>query len=184
MMAAVALTALGAAAPVCAQEGRVRVGPHFNVSDDADLGVGADIRWPFLPADRRLALTASFDWFFPDDDTDEIIDDVREFLDLIGVPLPPIPFEIDVTYWEANLNLTYDFGTTGAVTPYAGVGVNYAHSELNLGGILDFVPIDSTDDEFGANVLAGMRFGGRFYVEAKREVGGGELFVLTAGVRF
>jgi hypothetical protein len=29
-----------------------------------------------------------------------------------------------------------------------------------------------------------MRFGGRFYVEAKREVGGGELFVLTAGVRF
>ena len=179
------LAGLCAAAPAAAQSGRVRVGPHFNISDDADLGVGADVRWPFLASDRRLALTASFDWFFPEDQGGDVSEELRRFLDLIGggqFPLPELPFEADVTYWEANLNLTYDFGTSGAVTPYAGVGVNYARSKVSVSGF--FEPLEQSNDDVGANVLAGVRFGGRFYVEAKREAGGGDLFVLTAGVRF
>jgi hypothetical protein len=43
---------------------------------------------------------------------------------------------------------------------------------------------DSDHSDVGANVLAGMRIRQRFYVEAKQEAGGGELFVLTVGVRF
>ena len=185
IVSALALTLLSAATPAAAQSGRVRVGPHFSISDDADLGVGADVRWPFLASDRRLALTASFDWFFPEDQGGDVNEELRRFLDLIGggqFPLPELPFEVDVTYWEANLNLTYDFGTSGAVTPYAGVGINYAHTEVSVSGF--FEPVDQSDNDVGANVLAGVRFGGRFYVEAKREAGGGDLFVLTAGVRF
>ena len=77
MVSVLALTLLSAAAPAAAQSGRVRVGPHFNISDDADLGLGADVRWPFLPADRRLALTASFDWFFPEDESGDAGEELR-----------------------------------------------------------------------------------------------------------
>ena len=62
--------------------------------------------------------------------------------------------------------------------PYAGVGVNYARSRVSAFGFEEEV------DDFGANVLAGVRIKDRFYVEAKQEAGGGELFVLSAGFRF
>jgi hypothetical protein len=178
---------LAGAAPARAQSSRVQFGPRVSVSDDADLGVGADVRWPFLRSDRRLALSVSFDWFFPEEESA----DFSELQDLFalfgGRDLPPLPvfeLETDLTYWEANLNLTYDFGTTGAVTPYAGVGVNFAHSEVQVSGLLDLDFRNEGDDDVGANVLAGVRFARRFYVEAKREAGGGELFMVTAGVRF
>ena len=94
--------------------------------------------------------------------------------------ISPFDFRPDteVEYWEANLNLTWDFTTDRAVIPYAGVGVNYGRASASLRG--------STSDEgdVGANVLAGVRIQRRFYVEAKQEAGGGELFVLTVGVRF
>ena len=82
------------------------------------------------------------------------------------------------TYWEANLNLTWDFTHGGAVVPYAGLGGNYSRLETTLLGFT------RDEDDFGANVLAGLRIQDRFYVEAKQEFGGGEMFVLTAGVRF
>ena len=63
----VAAAAVIGAAPAPAGARDVHVGPRFNVSDDADLGVGADVRWTFLADDPRLALTASFDYFFPED---------------------------------------------------------------------------------------------------------------------
>ena len=56
--------------------------------------------------------------------------------------------------------------------------VNYAHARASAFGI------DSDQDDVGANVLAGVRIHRRFYLEAKQEAGGGELFVLTVGVRF
>ena len=168
-----------AAAPAGAAD--VQFGPRFNVSDDADLGVGADVRWSFLADDPRLALTGSFDYFFPDDgddEFDEALDQFRGFLpDGVDLPFDFDP-DTEVEYWEANLNLTWDFTTSGAVIPYAGVGVNYAHSSASAFGF------DSDESDVGANVLAGMRIRERFYVEAKQEAGGGELFVLTVGVRF
>ena len=119
-----------------------------------DLGLGAEVRWTFLPEDRRLALAASFDYFFPDDGDDE-----RE-------------------YWEANLNLAWDFTTGRPVIPYAGVGINYAHARFSSFGF------DTDQSDVGANVLTGVRINRRFYVEAKLEAGGGELFVLTVGLSF
>jgi opacity protein-like surface antigen len=170
---------IGAAAP--ARAGDVQFGPRFDVSDDADLGVGADVRWTFLRDDPRLALSASFDYFFPDEGDEQFDDLLANFEDLLPDELP-LPFDFspqtDVEYWEANLNLTWDFTTDRAVVPYAGVGVNYAHSRTSAFGF------DSDENDVGANVLAGVRIQRRFYVEAKQEAGGGELFVLTVGVRF
>jgi hypothetical protein len=143
--------------------------------------VGADVRWAFLDDDPRLALSASFDYFFPDDGGDDLEEALEGFEGFFppGFELP-VEFSPDteVEYWEANLNLTWDFTTDRPVIPYAGVGVNYAHSRASAFGF------DSDESDVGANVLAGIRIKERFYVEAKREAGGGELFVLTAGVRF
>jgi len=179
MLAAVAGGLIGAPAPVAA--GDVQFGPRFDVSDDADLGVGADVRWTFLADDPRLALSASFDYFFPDDGTDDFDDALAGFEDLLPRDVP-LPFDFNpdtnVEYWEANLNLTWDFTSDRAVVPYAGVGVNYGHSKVSAFGF------DSDESDVGANVLAGVRIKQRFYVEAKQEAGGGELFVLTVGVRF
>jgi outer membrane protein W len=158
----------------------VQFGPRFNVSDDADLGLGADVRWTFLRDDPRLALSASFDYFFPDDGNDDFAQALRQFESLLGdVELPfDLGGDTDVEYWEANLNLTWDFTSERTVIPYAGVGINYAHAKASAFGF------DTDESDVGANVLAGVRIARRFYVEAKREAGGGELFVLTVGVRF
>lgn len=168
-----------AAGPLHAAD--VQFGPRFNVSDDADLGVGADVRWTFLADDPRLALSASFDYFFPDQGHDEIDEALARLERLIPgefqLPLDLRP-DTEVEYWEANLNLTWDFTTERVAIPYAGVGVNYAHSRASGFGF------DSDRNDVGANVLAGIRIHRRFYIEAKQEAGGGELFVLTVGVRF
>jgi hypothetical protein len=157
----------------------VQFGPRFDVSDEADLGLGADVRWTFLRDDPRLALSASFDYFFPDDGDDEVAEALRQFEDFLGgFDLPFGLGDTDVGYWEANLNLTWDFTTERTVIPYAGLGINYARATVSAFGF------DTDESDVGANVLAGVRIARRFYVEAKREAGGGELFVLTVGVRF
>ena len=168
------------AAPCRAQSRDVQFGPRFSVSDDADLGLGADVRWSFLKDDRRLALTASFDYFFPETEDLELGARFAVLTPLFRQLRLPLELErgADLKYWEANLNLTWDFGAQGRVVPYVGAGVNYAQSEASAFGF------DTEDSDVGANVLAGVRIARRFYLEAKREAGGGELFVLTAGVRF
>ena len=172
-------------AATSARAGEVHAGPRFNVSDDADLGVGADVRWAFLDRDPRLAITGSFDYFFPDDGRGDVENALDQFRDQFGGLLPPefeLPFDFtpdtEVRYWEANLNLTWDFTDDRPVVPYAGVGVNYGRATASAFGF------DSDTSDVGANVLAGVRIERRFYVEAKREAGGGDLFVLTVGVRF
>jgi len=163
----------------------VTFGLRGNISDDADFGVGADVRWTFLPDDPRLALDATFDYYFPEEGNDDIEDALEQFEDLFpGLDLPVDLGELvdlatpEKTYWEANLNLTWDFTRGGAVVPYAGLGANYARLETKTFGFT------SDEDDFGANVLAGLRIQDRFYVEAKQEFGGGDMFVLSAGVRF
>jgi hypothetical protein len=179
--AVVAVSVLMAAAGR-AQAADVQVGPRFSVSDDADLGVGGDVRVTILDRDPRLAITGSFDYFFPDDGSDDIEDALGDLGDLLpgdfDLPFDQFLPDTDVSYWEANLNLTWDFTNAATVVPYAGAGVNYARAKVSAFGF-------STDEsDIGANVLAGMRIQNRFYMEAKYEAGGGELFVLTVGVRF
>ena len=164
-----------------AQAGEIQAGPRFDVSDNADLGLGADVLWTFLPRDPRLALTGSFDYFFPDNGSGDLADAVAQLRALIpgDLRLPlDLTLDFEIRYWEANLNLTWDFTDERAMVPYAGVGVNYGRSRSSALGF------HSDQSDVGANVLAGVRIEQRFYVEAKKEAGGGKLFVLTAGVRF
>jgi len=177
----IAVTAASMLGALPARGEDVQFGPRVSVSDDADFGVGADVRWAFLADDPRLALSASFDYFFPEDGDDELDDALAGFEDFFpGGFDPPFDFSPDteVEYWEANLNLTWDFTSDRAVVPYAGVGVNYAHAHVSAFGF------EADENDVGANVLAGIRIHDRFYVEAKQEAGGGELFVLSVGVRF
>ena len=143
--------------------------------------MGADVAERCLPDDPRLALSASFRYFFPHDGDEAFDDALRNFEALLPEEFQ-LPFDFspdsNVEYWEANLNLTWDFTADRVVIPYAGVGVNYGHSRVSVFGF------DSDDSDVGANVLAGVRIKQRFYVEAKKEAGGGDLFVLTVGVRF
>lgn len=178
--AAVVAAIVGGISPA-ARAADVQFGPRVSISDDADFGVGADVRWTFLRDDPRLALTASFDWFFPEEEGEDLEDVLEQFEDLFGefgFPLPQGFADTDVEYWEANLNLTWDFTTGRPVIPYAGAGANYARMRVSTLGFED------DESDLGVNVLAGIRIRERFYVEAKREAGGGELFVLTVGVRF
>lgn len=188
---ALVLALIAAAAPSYGQSARrVQVGVHGNVSDDADLGLGGDVRWQFLRSDSRVALVGSFDYFFPEDDgLDFFNNNLGGIFDSFfrGLPdplgnLPPLPvledLQVERKYWEANLDLTYDFGTSGTVIPYAGVGVNFAHSRVEA------FRLEEDEGDWGANVLAGVRIARRVFVQAKKEAGGGDLFVVTAGVRF
>jgi hypothetical protein len=161
------------AAPAAAQERDVTFGVRGSVSDDADFGVGADVRWRFLADDPRLSLTAGFDYYFPEE---EAI--VTPPLDIPGLPDLPFDLQPDLRYWEANLNLTWDFTERGTVVPYAGLGLNYARAQTSILGF------ELDEDDVGANVVAGLRIGRHVYVEAKQEAGGGELFVVSAGLRF
>jgi hypothetical protein len=177
----VAVLAVGLAPAADARD--VTFGPRVSLADDADFGVGADIRWTFLGDDPRLAVVASFDYFFPEEPGGEI-DDVLEDIDERFGHLLPFPIDLDELvdieeeYFEANLNLTWDFTGPRAVVPYAGLGAFYGRRETSFFGF------DRDEDDFGANVLAGIRIKDRFYVEAKQEAGGAEMFVLSAGVRF
>ena len=176
-----AVLAVGLASAADARD--VTFGPRVSLADDADFGVGADIRWTFLGDDPRLAVVAGFDWYFPEDPGGEVDDILEDIDDLFGGRLPlPVDLgdlvDIDREYFEANLNLTWDVTGPHAVVPYAGLGANYARSSTSYFGF------DRDEDDFGANVLAGIRIKDRFYVEAKQEAGGAEMFVLSAGVRF
>ena len=102
----------------------------------------------------------------------------EQVTDLAGGPDLEDLIDSDNEYFEANLNLTWDFTGPHPVVPYAGLGVSYGHSSFSVLGY------ERDDDEFAANVLAGIRIRNRFYVEAKQQAGGAEMFVLSAGVRF
>ncbi|HSH45277.1 MAG TPA: hypothetical protein VK966_05450 [Longimicrobiales bacterium] len=155
-----------AAAPASAQVG---FGPQVSWADDMDLGVGARFTFPLTQVaspeeDSPLSdmlIIGSFDWFFPNDDT----------------------ADVDVSYLEINANLAYPLELE-ELDPYVGAGVNVAR--FSLSSDVAGVP-DTSDTEIGVNLLAGLNFFlGSFdaFTEARLELGGGEQFVLTAGLLF
>ena len=128
---------------------------------DTDFGMGgrAIVDLGFLRP--GLETMASFDWFFPGRDRG-----------------------LDLTYWEANANVVYRFGVDAAVTPFTGAGLNY----FRFGASTEVLGTEVSGDEgeAGLNLLAGLLFrfrGLRPFVEGRLELGGGEQFVMAAGIR-
>ncbi len=157
------LALLGSTAADLRAQTRFGVQASFG-SDDVNFGIGGRATFNL----RSLIKTpgfegiASFDYFFPDE-----------------------PAGVDGTYWEINGNLGYTIpNVKGNVAPYVGGGLNIAHASVTVTGFGS-----GSDTEVGLNLLGGVKFKSRTsrlapFVEARVELGGGEIFVLTGGVVF
>jgi hypothetical protein len=156
-LAGVLVLAAAVAVPGAVQA-QARFGAQLSWSDDFDLGIGARVRaeTPRLIPGSPLAVIGSFDWFFPGN---------------------------DVTYFEINGNVAYNFTIAGSpIRPYAGGGLNIARVSFDVAGQ------SQSDTDIGLNLLGGLNFRqvGRLqpFVEIRLEIAGGEQFVLTGGIHF
>jgi hypothetical protein len=145
-----------------AVSGQVSAGVQGNWGSDADIGVGARAIVGLGGIVKGFETFGSFDYFFPSDDSGA-----------------------NITYWEANANLVYRVNAAGeSTTPYIGTGLNFAYTKVStnaLGG-----EISGSDTQGGLNLLGGIIFEvGRLnpFLEARFELGGGEQFVATVGLR-
>ncbi len=144
-------------------------------SDDTNFAIGGRLVLDLGSQVENVEVVGTFDYFFP-----SVADDV----DIPGI-------DFDVKYWEANANVIYKYPLSGSsMVPYGGVGLNYAHASasasVDLGDLGDYGMSESESD-VGLNILGGVLFGTgstKFFVEAKIEAGGGELFVVSGGIRF
>ncbi|HXY69439.1 MAG TPA: hypothetical protein VEH62_08320 [Gemmatimonadales bacterium] len=139
-----------------AAQGPVRVGAELSFAENANAGLGARLDMPLVPFwTRDLRLDVSFDYFFPGS---------------------------SLNYWELNGDLAWGLPLARSrIALVLGGGLNLAHSSDSG------VPGSGVTD-LGINLLFGLRFptGRRLtpYLELRPELGGGERFVLTAGVLF
>jgi opacity protein-like surface antigen len=158
-----ALLVLGTSMNAGAAAGQITAGVHADWGSDTDFGVGARAVLSLDGLVPNLETVGSFDYFFPGDD--------------VGA---------DVTYWEVNANVVYRFNTKGSpIKPYAGAGLNFAYLKASA-DVLD-IEVSGDESRGGFNLLGGLLFDiGRVkpFVEGRVESGGGEQFVVSAGVRF
>lgn len=140
-----------------------------NYGDDVEFGVGAGLGFGLgsLTANQGIRGEATFDYYFP------------------GGGSSFGSFDADFKYWEINGNLLMDIKSVAGL--YIGAGVNYANSSWDFDGCGAFCDnIDNSASDIGLNAIGGYSFGGTKapFVQAKIELGGGEQFVVTGGIRF
>ena len=136
-------------------------------SSSAQVNLGGQLSWGTDNA--GLALGARLNWVWPWEPGTSMIGSFDYFF--------PDGFDL----WEINVNLAHtipvkieDFGF------YAGAGLNWAHFS-NLG------PFDRSDDDFGLNLLAGIKYllpSVTPYGEVRLALGGSDRWVFTAGALF
>jgi hypothetical protein len=134
-------------------------GPQASFADESDLGLGARAFYT-LDTRRPLAVITTFDYFFPS-----------------------APTGVDAKHWEVNGNMAYQF-VRGRWKPYVGPGLNLARRTADV----PLADVSASETSLGVNMLGGVRrTDGRkrqYFAEARYEVGGGEQFLVTAGVLF
>jgi len=138
-------------------------GGQVSWGDNADLGIGARaiVALRSLVPGTPLEAHAAFDYFFPDEAPG-----------------------VDLGFWEINANVAYLIpGVRAALTPYVGGGINIAHTSA------DFGVLSTSDTDAGLNLIAGAKFKLRGspltpFAELRIELGGGDQFVLSAGIVF
>lgn len=155
----VGLMVLGlAAAGAKTAEAQFRFGAQLSWGDDTDFGIGARANFGLGGLSQRNPIEGqvTFDYFFPD----------------------------GYDYWELTGNALYRFDTPSeSVKPYAGGGVIFAHSSVDVLGVSD------SNSDLGLNLVGGLRFHVKGtttlpFVEARFEIKDGSQFVLAAGVMF
>lgn len=94
--------------------------------------------------------------------------------------------EDPLSFWQINGNLLYDLKSVPNL--YLGTGLNYSKSSVDLpGNLCDLAGADCSGSDIGLNILGGYKLGsGKMapFIQARFELGGGEQFVVTGGIRF
>jgi hypothetical protein len=153
-----------AMAPLAAQGPRLSLITQVSYGLDVEaFGIGGGLGFPIQESKVGDGIRgqATFDWFFLDN--------------VVSGPLATRP-----TYWEFNINGTYELPKTHGV--YVGTGLNYTNYTVDGA---QFVNAGGT--ELGLNLITGLKLGrgrGAPFAQARFEVGGGKQLVLTGGVEF
>lgn len=151
-------------AGVLAQSPRLSIITQASYAFDKEaIGLGGGLGFPIQESrvGDGLRGQATFDWFLLDN--------------VVSGPLATRP-----TYWEFNVNGTYELPRTHGV--YVGTGLNYVNDTRDGA---QFVNAGGT--ELGLNLIGGLKFGrgrGAPFAQARYEVGGGKQLVITGGVEF
>ncbi len=160
----VVFVALLAPAGAQAQAPRLSIITQASYATDRKaIGIGGGLGFPIQESKVGDGIRgqATFDWFLLDN--------------VVSGPLATRP-----TYWEFNVNGTYELPKTHGV--YVGTGLNYINSTVdgalytNAGGT-----------ELGLNAIVGLKLGrghGAPFAQARYEIGGGKQLVLTGGIEF
>ncbi len=137
---------------------------------DADFGVGGGFGFPLTNFSNGTAIKAeaTFDYFFPSCDG----------CDAVGAS-----FKV----WEINGNAMAHM-VASQPSLYFGAGVRYYKWDYSFDGCGIYCDAWANADGIGLNLLAGWDFSGTKkttpFVEAKFEVGNGNQFVVSGGIRF
>jgi hypothetical protein len=168
IVAATCLTLLAAGGTRLEAQSRPLFGPQIDfASQSIGVGIGARVMLDLakmIPTARNFGLIGSFDYFFPGS----------------GYGVSP-------SYWELNANGIYNFSIPASkIVPYAGAGLNIAHSSVTVVTPLGNVSGSNTD--VGLNLLGGAKFGtyGKItpFGELRLELHSGSAIVVTGGVLF
>ncbi len=167
LMLATAL-AFGASSEAQAQ---FTFGPGVAYHDDADLGVGVWFATPMASIHEQVSLWGSFIYFFPSE----------------GASFGSS--SVDAKYFEINGGLSYAFVTEGSIVPFVSAGLNIGRYSVDYSG-----PLDDLVGDFGSSTDIGLSVGGGIrtmlgesltgVAGARFELGGGDGFVLEAGLGF
>ncbi len=145
-------------------EAQFTFGPMAAYHDDMDFGVGAGFTMPTTGIHEQVGLWGSFLYFFPD----------------AGGNFGGV--DVDVSYFEINGGLYYDFVTSGSITPYALAGLVIARFSADVAGF------GNSDTDIGLNLGGGIKtmLGDSMtgLVGARLELQDGSGFVIEAGLGF
>lgn len=140
--------------------GQVVFGPQLSFGGDTDVGIGGRVL-ANVESMEHWDFIGTFDVWFPDDRGDN-----------------------DVSAWEANGNLAYNFVVENSeLNPYAGAGLSIFHISFDD----DLIGEDRDDTDLGLNLFGGLKFPGRSitpFVEVRAVLEAADQVVVTGGILF
>jgi len=155
----VGIAALLLAVPATAV-GQVAFGPQLSFGGDTDLGIGGRVL-ANVESLEHWDFIGTFDVWFPDDDGGT-----------------------DVSAWEINGNLAYNFVVENSeLNPYAGAGLSIFHISVESDG----PGPDFDDTDLGLNLFGGLKFPGESitpFVEVRAVLEAADQVVVTGGILF
>lgn len=112
-------------------QAQIAVGPKVAfATDNFGPGIGVAVDVPLPSLHESVSLLADFTYFFPDGEVD---------------------------YFQINANGTYDFATSGSITPFALAGLSIARISVDVPDN-PFFDVDASSTDIGLNLGGGIAF--------------------------